>query len=125
MTLIKQTEAPAFEAGGTTVTAYAAPSRGATQLALWQIELRPGSTSPRHHMDCEEVFLGLAGEAIVEMDGVEHSLGAGDCLILAAGTDFTIHVPGGEPFRAVACVPTGAQAIMTGDEETFSPPWTL
>jgi mannose-6-phosphate isomerase-like protein (cupin superfamily) len=123
MHLIPRTDAPTFIAPGTAVTGYAAPSRGASEVSLWQIELAPGSTSPRHHMDREEVFLGLDGDAIAEIDGTEHPLGRGDCLILPAGTDFTLHVPGQQPFRAVACMPAGAQATMVPDGATFVPPW--
>ena len=60
MHIINRTDAPTFDAGGTAVTAYAAPSRGAAEVSLWRLELAPGSTSPLHHMDREEVFLGLA-----------------------------------------------------------------
>src|SRR5215217_4963963 len=112
MNLIKRTEAPLFDAAGTTVTAYAAPSRGTSELSLWQIELAPGSTSPLHHMDCEEVFLGLHGEAVAAIEETEHLLGPGDCLILPAGTAFTLHVPGDEPFFAMACIPVGGQATL-------------
>jgi quercetin dioxygenase-like cupin family protein len=123
MHLINRTDAPTFDAAGTTVTAYAAPSRGAAEVSVWQLELAPGSTSPRHHMDREEVFLGIDGHAVAEIDGTRHDLRAGDCLILPAGTDFTMHVPGQQPYRALACVPAGAQAIMAADGTTFVPPW--
>jgi quercetin dioxygenase-like cupin family protein len=123
MPLITRTDAPTFEAGGTSVIAYAAPSRGAAEVSVWQVELAPGSTSPRHHMDREEVFLGIAGHAVAEVDGTRHDLRAGDCLILPAGTDFTMHVPGPEPYRALACVPAGARAVMAADGATFVPPW--
>src|SRR5215218_1482713 len=122
MHLIKRTDAPTFDAGGTTVTAYAAPSRGAAEVSLWQIELAPGSTSPRHHMDREEIFLGVGGQVVAEIDGIEHELGAGDCLILPPRTDFTLHVPGDQPYLALACVPVGAQATMAVDGATFVPP---
>jgi quercetin dioxygenase-like cupin family protein len=123
MHIIKRPAAPTFEAAGTTVTAYAAPSRGSAEVSLWQVELAPGSTSPRHHMDREEIFLGVEGQAVAEVDGSEHELGAGDCLILPARTDFTLHVPGRRPYRALACVPAGAQATMAADGATFVPPW--
>jgi len=123
MELIKRTDAPMFDADGTTVRGYAAPSRGAAEVSLWQIELAPGSTSPLHHMDREEVFLALEGHAVAAIEDREHALGAGDCLILPAGTDFTLHVPGDRPFRALACVPAGAQATLVPDGATFLPPW--
>src|SRR3954453_7181896 len=112
MHLIKRTDAPTFDAGGTSVIAYAAPSRGAAEVRVWQIELAPGTTSPPHHMDREEVFLGTSGHAIADVDGTRHDLRAGDCLILPAGTDFTLHVPGEQTYRAVPCVPAGAQPLM-------------
>jgi mannose-6-phosphate isomerase-like protein (cupin superfamily) len=123
MKLIKRAEAAVFDAPGTTVTAYAAPSRGSSELSLWQVELAPGSTSPLHHMDCEEVFLGLHGQAVAAIDGTEHPLGPGDCLILPPGTAFTLHAPGPEPFRALACIPAGGQATLDPDGPTFDPPW--
>ena len=123
MHLIQHTEAPVFAAGDTSVTGYAAPSRGAAQVSLWRIELAPGSTSPLHYMDCEEVFLGIDGHAIAVVDDTEHPIGAGDCLILPAGTAFTLHVPGQEPFRALACLPAGGQATMVPSGATFVPPW--
>ena len=90
---------------------------------MWEIELAPGSTSPRHHMDREEVFLGVGGHAIAEIDGTEHELGAGDCLILPAGTDFTLHVPGTQPLPR----PGLRARRRPGDHgchgATFLPPW--
>src|SRR3954454_19424638 len=115
MPLIKRTDAPTFDAGGTSVIAYASPSRGAAEVSVWQIELAPGSTSPRHHMDREEVFLGVSGFAVAEVGGVEYQRGAGDGLTLPAVTEFTLHSPGQEPYRALACVRAGAQATITAD----------
>lgn len=124
MTIIKAAEAPVFDAPGSTFKAYAAPSRGADQVSLWSVELAPGSTSPLHHMDCEEIFFGLAGRAVATVAGQPHTLEAGDCLILPAGTDFTLHVADtDEPFRAIACMPAGGQATMVPEGITIAPPW--
>jgi len=78
MELISRQSAPAYAAGGTTVTGYAAPSRGSTQVSLWRIELEPGSSSPLHEIDVEEVFLGLEGRAVAIVDGGESTVTAGD-----------------------------------------------
>jgi mannose-6-phosphate isomerase-like protein (cupin superfamily) len=123
MHIIKRSDAPVFQAGGTSVIAYAAPSRGATEVSVWRLELAPGSTSPPHHMDCEEVFLGLEGRVVATIDGSESEIGAGDCLILPAGTTFSFHVPDDQPFRALACIPSGGQAAMSAGGPSFSPPW--
>lgn len=123
MKLISQQSAPPFAAGGTTITGYAAPSRGATTISLWRVELEPGSSSPLHQMDVEEVFLGLEGSAVVEVDGRQTTVAAGDCLILPATTPFTLTAGPDQPFRAVACMPAGGQACMLPDGATFVPPW--
>jgi quercetin dioxygenase-like cupin family protein len=123
MEIIKRNDAPVFQAGGTRVTGYAAPSRGATEVSVWRLELAPGSTSPVHHMDREEVFLALEGSMVATVDGTDSLIAAGDCLILPAGTPFSFHVPGDEPFRGLACMPAGGLATMSPDGPTFPPPW--
>ena len=123
MTLISHESAPPFTADGTTVTGYAAPSRGATSISLWRIELAPGAASPLHQLDVEEVFLGTGGRAMATIDGTNYSVSAGDCLILPAGAPFTITAAADEPFRAVACMPAGGRATLLPDGPTFVPPW--
>ena len=123
MRVIRNSDAPVFDAGGTTVTAYAAPSRGASELSLWRLELAAGSVSPLHQMDREEVFLGLEGCVTVVVGGQEQVIGAGDCLVLPARTPFSFHVRDDAPFRAVACLPVGSIATMVPDVTTFVPPW--
>src|SRR3954469_12980056 len=110
MHLIQHADAPVFAAGDTSVIGYAAPSRGAEQVSLWRLDLAPGSSSPLHYMDCEEVFLDLEGTVRATVDGCQHILRPGDCLILPPGTPFTFDVLGPGPFRALACIPAGGQA---------------
>jgi mannose-6-phosphate isomerase-like protein (cupin superfamily) len=123
MNLISAADAAVFDIPDTHVVAYAAPSRGSTQLCLWRIDIAPGSTSPLHHMDCEEVFLCIDGSAVVVIDGAERRVAAGDCLVLPAGTDFSFRVEGEAPFRALACIPAGGKATMAESGDTFVPPW--
>jgi quercetin dioxygenase-like cupin family protein len=123
MRIIKLAEAPVFHAGGTTVTAYAAPSRGAAETSVWQVELAPGSASPPHTLDHEEVFLATSGRVVAVVGGDEHVVAAGECLIVPAGTRFSLHARGAEPFRALVCLPCGARATVLPDGAPFVPPW--
>ena len=123
MTIIKRIDAPVFGTPGATFHAYAAPSRGASQVSLWRLELAPGSASPLHQMDCEEVFLALEGRVIATVDGEPHALDAGDCLILEPDTPFTFEVPEDAPFRALACMRAGGLATLVPEGATFAPPW--
>lgn len=123
MTLIAAADAAVFDIPDTHVVAYAAPSRGSSELCLWRVDIAPGTTSPLHRMDCEEVFLCEGGSAVVSTPGEERTLGPGDCLVLPAGTDFSFRVDGPEPFRALACIRAGGRATMAGSDDAFVPPW--
>jgi mannose-6-phosphate isomerase-like protein (cupin superfamily) len=123
MTLIPAADAAIFDVPDTHVVAYAAPSRGSTELCLWRIDITPGATSPLHHMDCEEVFLCVAGRAVLVTSAEERQVEAGDCVVLSSGTDFSFRVVGDEPFSALACIRAGGRATMADSGETFLPPW--
>jgi mannose-6-phosphate isomerase-like protein (cupin superfamily) len=123
MNLIASADAAVFDVPDTHVIAYAAPSRGSAELCLWRIDIAPGAISPLHHMDCEEVFLCVAGRAVVVTSAGERPVEAGDCLVLPAGTDFSFRVGAGEPFRAVAAIRAGGKATMAASGDTFVPPW--
>ena len=125
MNLITHEVAPPYSADGTTITGYAAPSRGASQVSLWRVELAPTASSPLHPMDVEEVFLGLEGEAIAIINDTETTVRAGDCLILPAETPFTLTAGASGPFRAVACMTAGGRATMLPDGNAFVPPWAV
>ena len=67
--------------------------------------------------------MARAGSAVAVVDGVEHPVGPGDCLVLAPGAEFSFRVGADEPFRAVAAMRAGGRAVMDG--EVFAPPWTV
>lgn len=120
--IIYSEDAPTFAQGGTTATGYASPSRGARSLSLWRIALAPGESSPPHTLSNEEVFLALEGSATALIDGVEETVGAGDCLIVPPDTPFTLRAgPGG--FGAVCAMAAGGQATIIPDGPTITPPW--
>src|SRR5262245_23847197 len=123
MPIIKHDEAPLFTADGTTVTGYAAPSRGAADTSVWRVELAAGSASPLHSLTREEVFMALDGRAVATIDGVQHAVGPGDCLNVPAGSAFAIAAAGDAPFRALTCMPAGGKATVLPDGPTFVPPW--
>ena len=123
MTLVSLSDAPRFDAGGTHVIALAAPSRGSAETSVWRLTLDPGSASPEHTLDREEVFVALGGSARAVLGGRPLDVHAGDALIVPPRIAFTISNPGPEPFEAVACQPVGGTATVDG--ESFPPPWAV
>ncbi|MBN2971060.1 cupin domain-containing protein [Roseomonas aeriglobus] len=47
--------------------------------------LAPGSAVPRHWHNCDESVLVISGDAVAEIDGIEHDLRAGDVSFIPAG----------------------------------------
>jgi quercetin dioxygenase-like cupin family protein len=124
MPLIKASTAPAFEIPGLKVLGLAAPSRGCSETCVWHITIPPGTPGTPHALDREEIFVALAGQARVELDGQDSVLAPGDALVVPAGRSFSLSNPGPEPFLALAVLPVGGRAVLP-DGACFSPPWTL
>src|SRR3954452_4035773 len=122
--IIHSDDAPTFAHGGTTATGYASPSRGARDLSLWRVELAPHEASPPHTLTREEVFLALDGEAIATLDGADHPLAAGDCLVVPAGVPFTL-TAGARGLSAVCAMAAGGEATILPDGPTMTPPWAV
>jgi mannose-6-phosphate isomerase-like protein (cupin superfamily) len=122
MTIIKEQDAPRFAQEGISVTGLASPSRGCASVSAWRVVLEPGAGSPEHTLTSDEAFVALRGTARVRLDGAEHDVSAGDCLVVAPEREFTIRNDGPEPFEAVCCMAAGGQAVVAG-EGAFVPPW--
>ncbi len=122
MPFISSTDAPTFALHGATFTGLASPSRGATETAVWIVTLPPGMPGTPHQLSREEVFVGLEGQATATIGGQSFAVTAGSALVVPAHTEFTITYPGSVPFKAVAVLPVGGQAMLAG-QAAFTPPW--
>ncbi len=120
--LLRKDDAPRFDVHGASITGYASPSRGSAALAAWRVELAPGTASPLHSLEVDEVFVVLRGAAEFQVSGEAFRAAAGDGVTVPAGTEFRIAAVGDQPFEAVACVPAGCRARVAGGEP-FVPPW--
>src|SRR5262245_46723274 len=113
--LITAANAPTFSLPGIEFTGLAAPSRGASESAVWIVRIVPGTPGAPHQVTREEVLVALEGRARATIDGTDYELEAGGALIVPARTDFSLANPYAEPFRAVAVLPVGGQGVVNGD----------
>src|SRR5215213_185524 len=104
------------ELPGTRFTSLVTPSRGSVELAVWQVEIAPGTSAPPHELTHEEVFVVLAGRADVQLGDDRHQAGVGDAIVVPPDTLFALANTADEPFRAVVCLPVGGQGRMGGGE---------
>jgi mannose-6-phosphate isomerase-like protein (cupin superfamily) len=122
MPVIPAPEKPTHELPGTKFTSLATPSRGSTDLSIWQVEIEPGTPATPHSLTREEVFVVLQGEATVALAGETFRAGVGDAIAVPADTPFAISNTGTETLRTLCCMPVGGQARMDGGQP-FTPPW--
>ncbi len=120
MPVISAADAPTFDTGGATITALAAPSRGATDTAAWRVRLRADSPSPAHSLDREEVFVVLEGAVSARFADRVETAESGGALIVPPHEEFTL-VADGAAAEAVCILPVGGKAIAAGS--AFTPPW--
>jgi mannose-6-phosphate isomerase-like protein (cupin superfamily) len=124
MPMIQAKKAPQFDNFGIFVTGLAAPSRGARETNVWRLRLPASEPGAPHALDREEIFVGLSGRALVDIEGETHELSAGDTLIVPRNVTFSIRGSGAEDFEAMVIAPVGVHAILPNGER-FPPPWTV
>ena len=123
MTFISAASAPVHDFDGVTFTGLAAPSRGASENAVWRVKLPAGRIShSTHQLSREEILVAMAGDAVATIGETRHRFSAGDTIVVPAFTDFKLDNPGGTPFEAIAVLPAGGRAITPG-VAPFIPPW--
>jgi putative monooxygenase len=91
-TIIRPRDVKPHERGGGARTIPLVTTKvGSTSLLNGITEFDPNAAIPLHTHNCEESVMVLEGEAIVELDGVEHRMGAND----------TTWVPANVPHRFI------------------------
>jgi mannose-6-phosphate isomerase-like protein (cupin superfamily) len=122
MPLIRSENAPSFALAGATFVGLAAPSRGSRETSVWRVRIAPGNPGVPHSVDREEIFVALAGSAVVSLGEERLELRSGDTLVVPAGQLFTLANPGASAFEALAVAPVGVRAQLANGD-AFAPPW--
>lgn len=123
MPVIKRAPSPTHVLEGTRFTSLATPSRGSSDISVWQVDIDPGTPARPHRLTREEVFIVLAGTADVSLDGIGTTAEVGDAIIVPAEVEFGIANAGATPLTLLCYLPAGGQAVVDGT--AFTPPWAL
>ena len=86
-------------------------SDGAPNFAMRRFELAPGAEVPRHTNAVEHEQYVLAGEYVVGIGDEEHTVSAGDALLIPAGVEHWYRNDGDDPGAFICVVPNGDDAI--------------
>ncbi|MEU9667834.1 cupin domain-containing protein [Streptomyces bobili] len=122
MPFIRSSDAVTHEIHGARFVSYATPRTGSKELAAWRGEIPPGTKAPAHTVSREEIFLVLVGELTLTLDGRTERVGAGDTVIINAGSTLSVENP--TDHTAITWVTTslGLTAELA-DGTVITPPW--
>lgn len=121
MLVVRTGSADPVELHGARFTSCSAPSKGGTELAMWIVDVPPGTPPTPHRVDREEILHVLAGRLTVTVDGEPVELAAGDTLAAPAGSLLAVGAVGA-PARVLACTRAGLTATLA-DGTVIAPPW--
>ncbi|WP_301368061.1 cupin domain-containing protein [Streptomyces xanthophaeus] len=104
-----------------TMTGFAAPSRGSSELSSWHVAMPAGSTGPEHSVSREQVWILTAGSLEVTCAGRTEKAAAGQTLLLPPDTLRRIHAA--ETFEACVVMRADGVVSVPGEEGTRVLPW--
>lgn len=123
MPLTRAAQAPHFDLDGFHFLGFTSPSRGATELCTWQLDIDPGAASDAHRLNHEEVFIPLQGTLSIILDGEAIEVTTGDAVAVPAYCMLQVANRGNEAARALVCITAGFRGTYADGRETGTPPW--
>lgn len=100
----------------------AGPSRGSRQLSTWRIRMEPGSSSPEHMIDRDQVWMPVSGGFEVTVDGETANLLPGQAVVIPADLLRQVRTTRTHG-EALVCMTPGGRASVPGREGTMPLPW--
>ncbi|MGW6705716.1 cupin domain-containing protein [Streptomyces sp. NPDC054956] len=105
-----------------TMTGFAAPSRGSSELSTWRVDMAAGLTGPDHSVSREQVWTLTAGSLEVVWDGDRtEKVTAGQTMVLPPDVLRRIHAT--ESFQAYVAMRADGIVSVPGTEGTRVLPW--
>ena len=123
MPVIHAAETVVHHMHGTSFTSYASPARGSQELCAWHIEIPGRTAGVPHHVSREEVLYVLSGTIRATVNDHSEPAGAGDVILVPAGSRFGVDNLTDEPATAWATTSVGFAGVLP-DGSWITPPWT-
>ena len=101
----------------------AGAAQGLARLSLWRQSMAPGSATPPHQHDCEEVVLVLEGSGEVEIGGTRMPFGPDTTLVLPPNLPHQIFNTGASPLRTIAAFSATPVGTLLPDGAPIALPW--
>jgi len=123
MHVLEQHRPAATPLPGIEHSTWAGTAQGLSQLSVWRQRLAPGSATPPHRHDCDEVVLCLAGWGELHTEGSVRRFGADSTVVLPRGRVHQLFNVGPQPLELVGIF--GATPVPTclPDGSALDLPW--
>lgn len=96
---------------------------GLKGLSVWKQSVSPGSATPPHRHDCEEVVLCSGGNGELHIDGKTVRFGAGQTVVIPPNVDHQIINAGKEALDIVAVFSVSPVVVHLPDGDEIVLPW--
>ncbi|MBW8302720.1 MAG: cupin domain-containing protein [Brevundimonas sp.] len=124
MVLLRREDAPVFETPNGVMRQFVSPSSQATEMAVWEVEMKAGAAGPEHRMSSDQLHRSLRGRWRVIVDGRTELVEEGDAVFIRAGALRRIAPDGDDGARALVVSLAGGRATMPDGQDRGVPPWS-
>ena len=110
------------ELPGNRLRGLAIPSRGSTEIMLWNHTAEAGGSSPPHWHDHDQVIYVLSGSGRVVVGETEFEVTAGDVIVAPARIQHQVHAAADELLDTIAAMPATLKTFSP-DGSQLDQPW--
>jgi len=105
------------------MTTLASPTQGASDdLAMWRVEMNAGQRGPLHAFDSEQLWATQSGTVVIDLEGRQVRLVAGEAIALPANARRQISAE--TDVTAIVCGHGRAIVSVPGEDASRgTPPW--
>jgi mannose-6-phosphate isomerase-like protein (cupin superfamily) len=97
--------------------------QGLSRLSVWRQSMAPGSATPPHQHDCEEVVLVVEGSGELHLDGRVVAFGPDTTLVLPPNCPHQIVNTGSVPLKTLAAFSSSPVGTFLPDGSPIALPW--
>lgn len=123
MKIIDQQHPVASAIPGVAHSTWASAADGIEQLSVWRQTLAPGSATPPHLHECDEVVLCQSGWGEVHSEGRVERFGADSTVALPRGRVHQIFNAGPMPLEIIGIFAATPVATRLPDGQALELPW--
>jgi len=112
---------PVHDLPGNRLRGLATPSRGSTEIMLWNHRAEAGGASPPHSHDHDQVIYVLSGSGRVLVGDTEFEVVAGDVIVAPARIQHQVYAAPDQPLDTIAAMQASLKTFDPDGSELHQP----